>query len=77
MVALVAIFSEFVSFETDRGFDISDDDVDTLDGHLVELEIIGREPIVRNYNVSIFLCWLDVSLKGWLRFVFVRFQQRC
>jgi len=64
-----------VSLLTDGGLDIGDDDIDTLNGHLVELEVIGGEPVVRDDDVRILFRRLDVALERRLRLVFVRLEQ--
>ena len=59
----------------DLGFDVRDDHVDSLNGHLVQLEVVRREPVVGNNDVRILLSRLNVLLKGWLRLVLVRFEK--
>ena len=50
----------------DYTLDIGDNDIDSLNRHLVQLEIVWGEPIVRDDDVGILLCWLDKLLEGWL-----------
>ena len=59
----------------DGALDVRGDDVDTGDRHTVELEIVGRESVVGNDNVRIFLGWLDVFLEGWLGFGLVSLEK--
>lgn len=55
--------------------DIGDDHINTLNSHLVKLEVVRRETIVGDDNVGILLGWLDVLLKSRLRLVLVCSEQ--
>lgn len=65
-----------VTFATDRRFNVSDDNINSLNGHLVELEIVWRESIVWNDDVGVLLGWLNVALKGWLGLILVGLEER-
>lgn len=60
---------------TDGRLDVSDDHIDTLDSHLIELEIVRREAIVGDDDVRVLLCRLDVLLESRLGLVFVCLEQ--
>jgi len=59
----------------DRRLDVGDDHIDALDGHLVKLEVVGREAIVGDDDVRMLLGGLDVLLEGWLGLVLVNLEQ--
>lgn len=47
-----------------------------MNGHLVELEIVRREAIVGNDDVSVLLGWLNVALKSGLGLVLIGLKER-
>jgi len=57
-------------------FDVSDDDVDALNRHSVELEVVGRESVIRDDDVCVLLRGFNVPLKGRLGLVLICFKQR-
>ena len=71
----------FVDFErsflatADSRLDICDDDIDTLNGHLVKLKVVGREAIVRNDDIRVLLRRFNVALKRRLRLILVGLEQ--
>lgn len=60
---------------TNRTLDVSNDDIDALNSHSIQFEIVWWEAIVRNDNVCIFLGRLYILLKSRLCLVFISFKQ--
>ena len=65
------IFERSFLAAADSRLDISDDDIDTLNSHLVKLEVVWGEAIVRNDDIGILLGGLDILFKGRFSLVFV------
>ena len=59
---------------TDGRFDVSNNNVDALDGHTIKLKLIWRESIVWNYDICILFSGLNILFKGWLGLVLVSSQ---
>lgn len=59
---------------TDGRFDVSNNNVDALDGHTIKLKLIWRESIVWNYDIRILFSGLNILFKGWLGLVLVSSQ---
>ena len=77
VVSNSSLISSNLTLVADFGLDVRDDDVHSLNRHLVQLEVVRREAIVGNDNVRILLRRLDVLFEGRLCLVLVSLQELC
>jgi len=59
------------SLDINLRFNVSDDDVYSLDRHLVKFELLRAEAVVGDDGVGVLLGWLDEALKGRLGLLLV------